>query len=231
MRILVAEDHAPLAESIRHRLLQEHSAVQIASSGLEAQRLASDQLYDLVVLDLNLNESAGLDALRGIRSTKPDLPVLMLAGGNVVEDRVRALDAGADDYVAKPVAVEELAARVRALLRRGNRPGRSVMRVGDLELDRIAHAVYRLGRPIDLSPKEFSLLELLMCHAGQPVSRSLIVSQVWKLNFDTMTNIVDVYINYLRRKVDFGYDRRLIRTVRGVGYQIGDPRASPSFNT
>ncbi|MDP9148157.1 MAG: winged helix-turn-helix domain-containing protein, partial [Acidobacteriota bacterium] len=100
-----------------------------------------------------------------------------------------------------------------------------------LELDRIAHAVYRLGRPIDLSPKEFSLLELLMCHAGQPVSRSLIVSQVWKLNFDTMTNIVDVYINYLRRKVDFGYDRRLIRTVRGVGYQIGDPRASTSFNT
>jgi len=147
--------------------------------------------------------------------------VLMVAGADVVEDRVRGLDAGADDYVAKPFEVAELAARIRAVVRRNNRSGRSILQVGDLELDRISHTVQRRGHAIDLSPKEFSLLELLMRHAGQPVSRPTIVEQVWKLNLDTMTNVVDVYINYLRRKVDAGYDTALIRTIRGVGYQIG----------
>jgi DNA-binding response OmpR family regulator len=226
MRILVAEDDAPLAEFLHQRLLQEQFAVQMVSTGHEAQRLASDHSYDLVVLDLNRNGSAGLDVLRGIRSRKPDLPVLMVAGANVVEDRVRGLDAGADDYVAKPFEVAELAARIRAVVRRGNRPGRAVLQVDDLELDRITHVVQRHGRPIDLSPKEFSLLEFLMRNAGQPVSRPAIVEQVWKLNFDTMTNVVDVYINYLRRKVDSGYDLALIRTIRGVGYQIGGNRAA-----
>ena len=221
MRILVAEDDAPLAEFLHQRLLQEQFAVQMVSTGPEAQRLASDHSYDLVVLDLNRNGSAGLDVLRGIRSKKPDQPVLMVAGANVVEDRVKGLDAGADDYVAKPFEVAELAARIRAVVRRGNRLGRAVLQVDDLELDRITHVVQRHGRPIDLSPKEFSLLEFLMRHAGQPVSRPAIVEQVWKLNFDTMTNVVDVYINYLRRKVDSGYDLALIRTIRGVGYQIG----------
>jgi two-component system copper resistance phosphate regulon response regulator CusR len=173
------------------------------------------------VLDLNRNGAGGLEVLRGIRSKKPDQPVLMVAGANVVEDRVRGLDAGADDFVAKPFAVAELAARIRAVVRRGNRAGRALLQVGDLGLDRITHAVRRHGHAIELSPKEFSLLEFLMRHAGQPVSRTTIVEQVWKLNCDTMTNVVDVYINYLRRKVDFGYDSALIRTVRGVGYQIG----------
>jgi two-component system copper resistance phosphate regulon response regulator CusR len=221
MRILVAEDDAPLAEFLHQRLLQEQFAVQMVSTGPEAQRFASDQSYDLVVLDLNRNGTAALDVLRGIRSKKPDQPVLMVAGANVVEDRVRGLDAGADDYVAKPFEVAELAARIRAVVRRNNRSGRSMLQVADLELDRISHSVQRHGRAIDLSPKEFSLLELLMRHAGQPVSRPAIVEQVWKLNLDTMTNVVDVYINYLRRKVDTGYDVALIRTIRGVGYQIG----------
>jgi two-component system OmpR family response regulator len=145
----------------------------------------------------------------------------MVAGANVVEDRVRGLNAGADDFVAKPFEVAELAARIRAVVRRGNRSGRALLQVNDLELDRISHAVQRQGRQIDLSPKEFCLLELLMRHAGQPVSRSAIVEQVWKLNYDTMTNVVDVYINYLRRKVDVGFELPLIRIVRGVGYQIG----------
>jgi DNA-binding response OmpR family regulator len=224
MRILVAEDDAPLAEFLHQRLLQEQFAVQMVSTGPEAQRFASDQSYDLVVLDLNRNGTAALDVLRGIRSKKPDQPVLM-AGANVVEDRVRGLDAGADDYVAKPFEVAELAARIRAVVRRNNRSGRLMLQVGDLELDRISHAVQRHGRSIELSPKEFSLLELLMRHAGEPVSRPAIVEQVWKLNLDTMTNVVDVYINYLRRKVDFGYDVPLIRTVRGVGYQIGSNSA------
>src|ERR1700736_1293393 len=218
MRILVAEDDPPLAEFLHQRLLQEKFALQMVASGPEAQRYASDQSYDLVVLDLNRNGSVGLDALRSIRLKKPDQPVLMVAGANMGEDRVRGLNAGADDFVAKPF---ELAARIRAVVRRGNRAGRAVLQVDDLELDRISHGVQRQGRQIDLSPKEFCLLELLMKHAGQPVSRSAIVEQVWKLNCDTMTNVVDVYINYLRRKVDVGLELPLIRTVRGVGYQIG----------
>jgi len=152
---------------------------------------------------------------------RPDIPVMMVTGASLVEERVRGLDAGADDYVAKPFAFAELAARIRAVLRRGSRPARATLQVEDLELDRVTHIVHRGGRGIELSPKEFALLEFLMRHAGQPVSRASIVEQVWKLNFDTLTNVVDVYINYLRRKVDSGYDRALIRTIRGVGYQIG----------
>jgi DNA-binding response OmpR family regulator len=221
MRILVAEDDAPLAEFLHQRLQQEQFAVQMVSSGAEAEQLASDQAYDLVLLDLNLPGAGELDVLRGIRSKRPDLPVVIVAGANMVEERVRGLDAGADDYLAKPFAFAELAARIRAVLRRGNRPARSILQIEDLEVDRVSHAVRRGSHNIDLSPKEFALLEFLMRHEGQPVSRTAIVEQVWKLNFDTMTNVVDVYINYLRRKLDSGYDRALIRTIRGVGYQIG----------
>jgi len=221
MRILVAEDDAPLAEFLHQRLQQEQFAVQFVGSGPEAQRLAAIQPYDLVILDLNLPGARGLDVLRNIRSLKPDLPVLFVTGAAAVEERVRGLDAGADDLVAKPFAFAEFAARIRAVLRRGNRPARALLNVEDLELDRISHSVQRRGHVIGLSPKEFALLEFLMRNVGRPVSRSAIVEQVWKLNGDTMTNVVDVYINYLRRKVDNGYDSPLIRTVRGVGYQIG----------
>src|SRR6267154_4818564 len=221
MRILVAEDDAPLADFLRQRLVQEQFAVQLASDGTEAQRLAANQAFDLVILDLNLPGTGGLDVLRNIRSRKPDLPVVVVTGSSMVEERVRGLDAGADDYVAKPFAFAELAARIRAVLRRGNRPARAILQIGDLEVDRVSHTVRRGNHNIDLSPKEFALLEFLMRHEGQPVSRTAIVEQVWKLNFDTMTNVVDVYINYLRRKVDTGHDRALIRTIRGLGYQIG----------
>jgi two-component system OmpR family response regulator len=139
-----------------------------------------------------------------------------------VEERVRGLDAGADDYVAKPFVFAELSARIRAVLRRGSRPARAVLQIADLELERITHAVHRGGHEIALSPREYGLLEFLMRHAGQPVSRAAIIEQVWKFELETMTNVVDVYINYLRRKVDFGHDRPLIRTIRGVGYQIGE---------
>lgn len=225
MRILVAEDDAPLADFLRQQLVQEQFAVQLASDGIEAQRLAANQAFDLVILDLNLPGAAGLDVLRNIRSQRPDLPVVV-TGSSLVEERVRGLDAGADDYVAKPFAFAELAARIRAVLRRGNRPASAVLTVADLAVDRVNHTVQRAGHNIELSPKEFALLEYLMRHAGQPVTRTAIVEQVWKLNFDTMTNVVDVYINYLRRKVDTGYDHALIRTVRGVGYQIGGNGAS-----
>jgi len=221
MRILVAEDDAPLAEFLRQRLQQEQFAVKVVSSGAEAKQLASGQTYDLVLLDLNLQGAQGLDVLRGIRAKRPDLPVVIVTGASMVEERVRGLDAGADDYVAKPFAFAELAARIRAVLRRGTRPARSILRIEDLEVDRVTHTVRRGSRNIDLSPKEFALLEFLMRHEGQPVSRTSIIEQVWKLNLDTMTNVVDVYISYLRRKVDSGYDRAIIRTIRGVGYQIG----------
>jgi DNA-binding response OmpR family regulator len=138
-----------------------------------------------------------------------------------VEERVRGLDAGADDYLAKQFAYAELSARIRAVLRRGSRATRSVLQIEDLELDRMAHAVRRATRDIALSPKEFALLELLMRNEGRPVARTAIIEHVWKLQRDTMTNVVDVYINYLRRKVDSGYERTLIRTIRGVGYQMG----------
>jgi two-component system, OmpR family, copper resistance phosphate regulon response regulator CusR len=221
MRILVAEDDAPLAQFLHQRLQQENFSVQVAGDGREAQRLATEQPCDLVLLDLALPGAPGLDVLRFIRAKRPELPVLIVTGSSQVEERVRGLDAGADDYLAKPFAFSELAARIRAVMRRGARPAQALLKVDDLELDRLSHSVRRSGHAVDLSPKEFALLEFLMRQPGQPVPRSAIVEQVWKLNFDTMTNVVDVYINYLRRKVDSGYDRRLIRTVRGVGYQIG----------
>jgi DNA-binding response OmpR family regulator len=221
MRILVAEDDAPLAEFLHQRLEQEQFSVQVVTNGPEAQQLASEQSYDLVLLDLNLTGGEGLEVLRGIRRKRPDLPVVIVTDSSMVEERVRGLDAGADDYVAKPFAFAELAARIRAVLRRGTRPARAILQIEDLEVDRVSHSVRRGTHDIELSPKEFALLEFLMRHEGQPVSRTSIVEQVWKLNFDTMTNVVDVYINYLRRKMDSGYDRALIRTIRGVGYQIG----------
>ncbi len=228
MRILVAEDDAPLAEFLHQRLQEEQFAVQVVSDGRLAEKMASDQSYDLVILDLNLPGTRGLDVLREIRAKKPDLPVLIVTGANLVEERIRGLDAGADDCVAKPFAFAELAARIRAVLRRGNRPARTILQIGDLELDRVNRTVRRGNRNIELSPKEFCLLEYLMRHEGQPVTRTAIVEQVWKLGCDSMTNIVDVYINYLRRKMDSGYDQSLIRTIRGVGYQIGgNGRAAP----
>lgn len=222
MRILVAEDDTSLADFLCQELQKEQFAVQVVADGIEAQELASYQHYDLVLLDLALPGASGLDVLRGIRSKMPDLPVLIITGAARVEERVRGLDAGADDYVSKPFVFAELSARIRAVLRRGGRSARAVLQIADLEIERVTHAVQRGGHEIALSPKEYALLEFLMCNAGQPVSRAAILAQVWKFDLDTMTNVVDVYINYLRRKVDQGYDRALIQTIRGVGYQIGE---------
>ena len=219
MRILVAEDDAPLADFLCQELEKEQFAV---ADDIEAQELALNQHYDLVILDLALLGAMSLEVLRGIRSKKPDLPVLIITGASKVEERILGLDAGADDYVSKPFVFAELSARIRAVLRRGSRPSRAVLQIADLELERITHPVQRGGHEIALSPKEYALLEFLMRNAGQPVSRASILEQVWKFDLGAMTNVVDVCINYLRRKVDFGYDRALIRTIRGVGYQIGE---------
>jgi two-component system OmpR family response regulator len=149
------------------------------------------------------------------------LPVVFLTSLESFDERARCLDAGADDLVPKPFAFTELAARIRAVLRRGSQAGHAQLQVEDLVMDRLSHSVHRSGHAIDLSPKEFALLEFLMRHSGHPASRATIVEQAWRLKMETMTNVVDLYVNYLRRKVDSGYDRPLIRTIRGIGYQIG----------
>ncbi|MCH7766423.1 MAG: response regulator transcription factor [Acidobacteria bacterium] len=221
MRVLVAEVDNALASFVRKGLEAEHYAVDIARDGEEAQYMAEEYDYDLVILDLTLPQTDGLHVLKRVRAKKSGLPVLVLTARSRVEDRVKGLDLGADDYLTKPFSFSELSARVRALLRRGSRPAESVLRAEDLELNRVERTVKRAGRRIELTPKEFALLEYLMLNAGRRVTRTMIIEHVWNLSFDTMTNVVDVYINYLRKKVDVGFGHKLIRTVRGVGYQLG----------
>jgi two-component system copper resistance phosphate regulon response regulator CusR len=218
MKILIAEDDEALGKFIRAGFESEHYAVDVIADGEQAKAAATDHEYDVVILDLNLPKLDGVSILRQLRMKKPSLPVLILTQRTRVEDRVQCLDTGADDYLAKPFSFSELSARVRALVRRSHLPSESVLEVGDLKLDRVQRLVERAGRRIELTAKEFSLLEYLMRNAGRTVTRSMIIEQVWNLTFDTTTNVVDVYINYLRRKIDDGHSVKLIQTVRGVGY-------------
>jgi len=219
MHVLVAEDDLPVAKFLSSGLEGERYDVRLATDGAEILRLLADGPCDLLVLDLNLPGISGLEVLQRVRSERPRLPVLILTGSARVEDRVSGLDSGADDYLTKPFAFSELVARIRALLRR--MPFEPVLHNMDLELDRVGRVVHRNGRTIELTPKEFALLEYLMLNAGQNVSRSSIIQHVWKLSSDTMTNVIDVYINYLRKKIDSDGSARLIHTVRGAGYRIG----------
>jgi len=229
MRILLAEGDTALSSFIRKGLEAEHYAVDTCADGPEAAFLWQQFGYDLLVLDLALSAGLrGYDLLRATREAKPSVFILALCGSTRAEDRARALDLGADDVLARPFSYCELAARVRALLRRGTRPGESVLRVADLALDRLDHSVERAGRKIPLTAKEFGLLEYLMRNQGRALSRAMIVEHVWNLSFDTSTNVVDVYINYLRRKVDDGYEPHLIHTVRGVGYRLEMPEGAAS---
>src|SRR5579864_2978340 len=221
MRLLVVEDDTPLASFVQKGLQEEHYAVDTAGDGEQARAMAVEFDYDLLVLDLNLPRLDGLAVLKQVRQVKPDLPVLVLTGRSRVVDRVETLDLGADDCLIKPFSYSELSARVRALLRRHNRSSESVLRCEDLEVKRVERIVTRAGKRIELTPKEFALLEYLMVNHGRPVTRTMMIENVWHLNFDTMTNIVDVYINYVRRKIDGAYERKLIHTIRGKGYQLG----------
>jgi len=218
MRLLVAEADTSLAEFLQTRLQQEHFAVQLASTGDQISKFGEKSLFDLILLDLNLPGVPGPDYLRHLQSRWPEAPVVLLSSASSVEERIKGLDAGADDIIMKPFAWSELAARIRAVLRRRNRPSREVFQYEDLEVNRVSHEV---GRAIDLSPKEYALLEFLLRNPGRPVSRAAIIEEVWRIHGDSITNVVDVYINYLRRKIDSGADHPLIRTIRGVGYQIG----------
>lgn len=220
MRILMAEDDSALGSFVRKGLEAEHYAVDVSEDGEQARAMASELDYDLVMLDLNLPRLDGISILRSVRVRKPSMPILILTGRTRVEDRVQCLDMGADDYMMKPFSFSELSARIRALLRRSHVPAESVLKVDDLRLDRVERRVERAGRRIELTSKEFALLEYLMRNAGRRISRTMIIEHVWNISFDTSTNIVDVYVNYLRRKVDDGFGRRLIHTVRGVGYEL-----------
>jgi two-component system copper resistance phosphate regulon response regulator CusR len=202
MRMLIAEDDPALAGFVKKGLEAEHYAVDVSVDGERARALASELNYDLLVLDLNLPGLDGVSILRHLRTRKPSMPILVLTARSRVEDRVQCLDLGADDYLVKPFSFTELSARIRALLRRAHLPAESVLVVDDLKLDRVERRVERSGRRIDLTSKEFSLLEYLMRNAGRRVTRAMIIEHVWNLSFDTCTNVVDVYINYSSAQVD-----------------------------
>jgi two-component system copper resistance phosphate regulon response regulator CusR len=221
MHLLVAEADASLAEFLRSRFQQESFRVDVVASGKELSDRSGKPKYDLIVLDLNLPGIAGSTCLAALQRAWPGTPVILLSSDTAVEERVRGLNAGADDFLVKPFAVAELIARVQAVLRRRSRPVHDVFLYEDLEINRVSHHVSRSGRDIELSPREYSLLEFLLRNPGRPVSRTAIIEEVWGMDGAAITNVVDVYINYLRRKLDAGTDRPLIRTVRGVGYQIG----------
>ena len=223
MRILIVEDDTALAGFVRKGLEAEHYAVDVSSDGEQARALATEFDYDLIVLDLALPRLDGITILKQVRSRKPNVAVLILTARGRVEDRVLCLDAGADDYMVKPFSFSELAARIRALLRRNRLPLESVLTVEDLKLDRVERRVTRGSRTIELTSKEFALLEYLMRNAGRRVTRAMIIEHVWNLSFDSATNLVDVYVAYLRRKVDYDAPRKLIHTIRGVGYELSGP--------
>src|SRR6476469_6754023 len=221
MRILIAEDDAPLATFIAKAFNSEDHVTEIAPTGDDALKRTEGGGFDLLILDLNLPVVPGAEVLQKVRRANTDIPILILTATDEVAERVACLDAGADDYLTKPFSFSELSARIRAVLRRKNRPGQAFLKVADLELDCMQRAAHRGGRVIELTPKEFGLLEYFMKHPNQHITRNMIIEHVWKLSPDTMTNVVDVYVNYLRKKIDEGEKIKLIRTVRGIGYEFG----------
>ena len=222
MRILVIEDDPTVGQYVKRGLEEQRWAVDLVVNGEEGEQRASSEAYDMVILDMRLPGKGGLEVLHSLRSRGFERPVLVLTAQDAVDAKVKTLRAGADDYVTKPFAFEELLARVEALARRPRAIAAPTLTVGDLVLDQGTREVRRNGEVIDLTPKEFTVLEYLMRHAGRVMSRTLICEYAWGYHFDPGTNIVDVVINHLRKKVDAKHHKRLITTVRGVGYMIKD---------
>jgi two-component system, OmpR family, copper resistance phosphate regulon response regulator CusR len=219
MRFLVVEDEKRIADFLSRGLESAGYAVDLAPDGGTALEMIHSTEYDLLILDLMLPDMDGLKVLEKVRNRKSSPPVLILSARGAVDDRVRGLELGADDYLVKPFAFVELLARVRVLLRRGQ-PTPERLQVGDLSLDCIRRRVTRAGEPIELAPKEFSILEYMMRNRGRPLSRTMIVEHVWDMDYDGLTNIVDVYIRHLRSKIDDRFPVKLIHTVRGIGYML-----------
>jgi two-component system, OmpR family, copper resistance phosphate regulon response regulator CusR len=222
MRILVVEDESRIADFLSRGLESAGYAVDVAATGGSAIDMIHSTDYDLVILDLGLPDVDGLTVLQKIRNRKVSPLVLILSARDAVADRVKGLEGGADDYLVKPFAFVELLARVRVLLRRGQ-PTPERLQVGDLSLDCIRRKVSRDGENIELAPKEFSILEYLMRNRGRPLSRTMIVEHVWDMDYDGLTNIVDVYIRHLRSKIDDKWPQKMIQTVRGIGYMLDTP--------
>ena len=220
MRMLVVEDERRITAFIKRGLEEEQYAVDVAYDGEEALDWAAVVDYDLIVLDVLLPKKDGIEVCRELRAQGNKVPILMLTARDAIEDRVRGLDSGADDYLVKPFAFQELLARIRALLRRSGEIKTTRLQVGDLALGTLTHRASRGGQVIELTAREYALLEFLMRHPGQVLSRTQISEHVWNYDFFTTSNVVDVYIRYLRRKVDKGFERKLIQTVRGAGYKI-----------
>jgi DNA-binding response OmpR family regulator len=221
MRVLVAEDDQVIADFVSQGLREAGYAVDVASTGTDALRQALDGSYDAAVIDVMLPELDGLSVIEQLRAKRKQTPVLILSARHTVDDRVKGLQAGGDDYLTKPFALPELLARVQALIRRSHgTPESPRLVVGDLVLDRLTRKVERAGRPIDLRPREFALLELLMRNAGQVVSKTMILSEVWGYSFDPGSNVVDVLVFRLREKIDRDFDTPLLHTIRGVGYVL-----------
>jgi heavy metal response regulator len=218
MRILVVEDEKKVASFIKRGLEEEHFSVDMAYDGEEGLHMAETHPYDLILMDLMLPKMDGLSVIKELRKKGNKAPVLCLTAKDAVEDIVSGLDSGSDDYLTKPFAFAELVARVRALLRRGTQDRGAEIQFADLRLDPVAHKVWRGNKEIELTAKEYALLEYFIRNPNQILTRTMIAEHVWDYTFDSFTNIIDVYVNYLRKKVDRDYDKKLIHTVRGIGY-------------
>jgi DNA-binding response OmpR family regulator len=223
MRILVVEDERKLAEAVQRGLAEQGYAVDVVHDGQVGLDLAEVEPYDLIVLDVMLPGLDGFEVSRRLRAARRNMPLLMLTARDAVDDRVAGLDSGADDYLVKPFAFRELSARVRALLRREGQSRDPVLRAGDLQLDPVSHEVRRAGRPIDLTAKEYAILEYFLRNPNRVLTRTQIAEHVWDYDFASMSNVVDVYVGYLRRKLADDQEPRLIRTIRGTGYQLRAP--------
>ncbi len=220
MRILVVEDEKKVASFIKKGLEEDYYSVDIASDGKEGSKLAYSDEYDLIILDIMLPFKDGITILKEIRQEKITTPVLMLTAKDDVADKVAGLDSGADDYLPKPFAFDELLARIRALLRRNNTEKNIILKITDLELDTQSHKAFRSGKEIFLTQKEYSILEYLMRNKNRVISRIKLSEHVYDYHFDSETNVIDVYINKLRNKIDKGFETQVLITVRGVGYMI-----------
>ncbi|MFN8035294.1 MAG: response regulator transcription factor [Acidimicrobiia bacterium] len=220
MRVLVVEDETKMAGLLRRALEREGYAVDVAGNGQDGLWLGTENDYDAIVLDVMIPPPDGFEVCRQLRGAGRWAPIVLLTARDSVHDRVTGLDAGADDYLPKPFSFAELYARLRALTRRGSRERPTILRVGDLVLDPAGHTVTRAGTEIELSPKEFALLELFMRHPGEVVTRTQILEHVWDFAYDGTSNVVDVYVRYLREKIDRPFGREALLTVRGVGYRL-----------